>query len=248
MALTAAAEVDAAQAVAAALPQCGPGSLRRLVGVADIREFKTGQSVVAQGDETLLILVLNGHIASRRTTFDGREVIPRIVSPGGLASLLPLVGRPSVADAVALTPCHIALWSGSEVQELAAGDAGLALDLLDHVLRSLEEVVEGLDGFLYQDARGRVARVLEGHAGMFFGKPPVLTRAHLPALVGTSREMTGRVLRRLESDGVVARTGRDGLQLLDATGLATAAGRQSPARGGDHRNMFLAKRRGAMQQ
>jgi CRP-like cAMP-binding protein len=50
-----------------------------------------------------------------------------------------------------------------------------------------------------------------------------MTRAYLPALVGTSREMTGRVLRQLESDGIVRRVGRDRLRLLDADRLALAA-------------------------
>jgi CRP-like cAMP-binding protein len=42
----------------------------------------------------------------------------------------------------------------------------------------------------------------------------LLSRAHLPSLVGTSREMTGRVLRELEREGTVARVGRTGLRLL----------------------------------
>ena len=56
-----------------------------------------------------------------------------------------------------------------------------------------------------------------------FGDEAVLTRAYLPALVGTSREMTRRVLRILESDGVVARIGGGRLELLDAARLAQAA-------------------------
>jgi CRP-like cAMP-binding protein len=65
--------------------------------------------------------------------------------------------------------------------------------------------------------------VLDLHADLFFSEPPVLRRTHLPALVGTSREMTGRVMRALESRGVVARVGRDRLDLLDPAGLAAAA-------------------------
>ena len=42
----------------------------------------------------------------------------------------------------------------------------------------------------------------------------MLTRSHLPGLVGTSREMTARVLRQLEREGTVERYGRTGLRLL----------------------------------
>jgi CRP-like cAMP-binding protein len=210
-----------------------PETCRLLVGLAEIRSFKAGQTVVRQGDDTLTGLVLEGHVAYRRMTFDGREVIPRIVSTGGLAALLPMASRPSAAEMLALTPCRVALWSGRELQAVATGDAGLAIDLLENVLLTFEAVVGGLDGLLHQDAVGRVARVLQQHKAMFFGEPPILTRAHLPALVGTSREMTGRVLRRLETEGVVARDGRVRLRLLDAARLAeTAAPRPAPADGG----------------
>jgi CRP-like cAMP-binding protein len=74
--------------------------------------------------------------------------------------------------------------------------------------------VERIEGFLHQDARLRVIRILSQHRDLFFGERPVLTRAHLPGLVGTSPQMTGRVLRMLERDGTLARVGRTGLQLL----------------------------------
>jgi CRP-like cAMP-binding protein len=189
----------------------------------------------------LTVLVLEGYVAFRRTTQEGHEVIPRIVSTGKLAALLSMAGRPSAAEALALSACRVALWSGREFQSLAADDAGFALDLLEHVLVTFEAIIERLDGLHYQNALGRVARILELHADIFFGAEAVLTRAHLPALVGTSREMTGRVLRRLESERVVDRLGRDRLRLLDADRLASMAAPRSAARDGRRRNMFLAK-------
>jgi CRP-like cAMP-binding protein len=147
----------------------------------------------------------------------------RIVTRGRLASFLPLAARPTGADALALTPTTAAVWRGEEVRALATVDPGLAVDILDHALATFEEVVGRLDGLFHQDALGRVARVLHLHAPLFFGEPAVLTRADLPTLVGTSREMTGRVLRVLESRQLVARVGRDRLRLLDPAGLAAAA-------------------------
>lgn len=79
---------------------------------------------------------------------------------------------------------------------------------------SLHQTIWRIEGFLHQDARRRALRVLAQHRELFFGEPPVLTRAHLPGLVGTSREMTGHVLRELESEGTVMPVGRVGLQLL----------------------------------
>jgi CRP-like cAMP-binding protein len=161
---------------------------------------------------------------------------------------MPIAGRPSTADAVALSPSRVALWSAKDVSALAAGDAGFAIDLLQHVLFAFEEVVERMDGLLYQNALRRVARVLDQHADILFSDEAGVTRAYLPALVGTSREMTGRVLRQLESDGLVERIGRDRLRLLDASGLALTAGAPPSPRGSHPRNKFLVGPRRAMQE
>jgi CRP-like cAMP-binding protein len=113
-----------------------------------------------------------------------------------------------------LTECEIAQWRGTEVRALASADPGLALVAIDSMAYSLHQTVERIEGFLHQDARLRVLRILARHRDLFFGEPAVLTRAHLPGLVGTSREMTGQVLRQLEREGTIERVGRAGLKLL----------------------------------
>jgi CRP-like cAMP-binding protein len=221
---------------------------RTLASSAEVRAYVSRETVLSQGEESRIGLVLDGHIGWRRTTVDGREVMPRIVSRGNLGPFMPIAGRPSTADAVALSPSRVALWPATDVAALAAGDAGFALDLLQHVLLAFEEVVERMDGLLYQNALRRVARVLDQHADLLFSEEGGVTRAYLPALVGTSREMTGRVLRQLESDGVVERIGRNRLRLLDASGLALAARGSGVGTISDARNKFLVGSPRAMQE
>jgi CRP/FNR family cyclic AMP-dependent transcriptional regulator len=226
------AELDSvAEVVQGTFPHASADTQRRLVTSTEVRAFGPRETMLSQGEESRVGLVLDGHIGWRRTTIDGREVMPRIVSRGDLGPFMPIAGRPSTADAVALSPSRVALWPATDVAALAAGDAGFALDLLNHVLFAFEEVVERMDGLLYQNALRRVARVLDQHADILFSHEGGVTRAYLPALVGTSREMTGRVLRQLESDGLVERIGRNRLRLLDASGLAqTASGSAEGAR------------------
>jgi len=212
-----------ADAIDRAFPNSRDDARWALAGSANVRSFAAGQAIVRQGDETSLALVLDGHVAVRHTTVDGRQLVMRIVTKGGLAGILPLARRPATGDALALTPGAAALWQGEEVRSLASTDPGLAVDILDHVLATFEGMTWRLDSLLHQASVRRVARVLLVHADLFFGEPPVLTRAILPELVGTSREMTGRVLRILESRQLVARVGRDRLQLLDAAGLEELA-------------------------
>jgi CRP-like cAMP-binding protein len=212
-----------ADVLAEAFPHSRSDTRSALAKVSVIRQFSADQTILRQGDESRLAFVLEGFVALRRTTTDGRQLITRIVARGQLAPILPLGLRPAGSDAVALTPSSVAVWHGVEVRSLAFSDSGLAMDMLDSVIGAFDDVLGRLDSLLYQDALRRVARVLYAKADLFFAEPPLLTRAHLPNLVGTSREMTGRVLRVLESRRLVTRAGRDRLQLLDRDGLAKAA-------------------------
>jgi CRP-like cAMP-binding protein len=234
-----------ASIVRKAFPRCQHGTIAALEALADVRTFHAGDTLVAQGDEGRTVLVLDGHVAFRRTTLDGREVMPRIVSSGQLAALLPIALRPAVVEVVAVSPCRVALLPGSGLWALAEADNGFALDLLEHVLLTFEGIVERLDGLMYQAATRRVARVLEQHAAILFGEAAVLTRAYLPALVGTTPEMTRRVLRILETDGIVARIGGDRLDLLDPARLGEAAAPLPTEPENGPSNLLLAKRRTA---
>jgi CRP-like cAMP-binding protein len=209
--------------IAEAFARSRPETRVALATAASIRSFAARQIMGRQGDDEHVALVLEGYVALQRTTGDGRQLIIRIVRRPGLVQVLPLVGRGAAGDALALTPSIAAIWQGSEIRALANADTGLAGDLLDHALATFEETVGRMDGLGYQNAGRRVAAMLELHAELFFADQPILRRSDLPGLVGTSREMTGRVLRILEARAVVERIGRDRLRLLEPAALAAVA-------------------------
>lgn len=151
-----------------------------------------------------------------------RQHIVSLAAPGALFGFSSIASVETPADLVALTRVHAVLWPGRAIRPLAACDPGLALDVIDRMALFLLQSNERVDGLVYQDTRRRVLRVLTKYGDLFFGQPAVLSRAHLPSLVGTTREMTGRVIRALEREGLVARVGRRGIALLSADGLQRA--------------------------
>jgi len=208
--------------VKARFPHAGSETLRALALAARIRTHLANDIVHRQGDEVPLRLVLDGVGAARRMTVDGRELVVAILRRGDLIGLLGLASIPAASDFVALTAFNSAEWSSNRIRSLAAADPGLATDLIDSSAAALAMIAQRLDGLIYQNSRTRVARVLADYRDLFFGSPPVLLRSHLPSLVGTSREMTGRVLRQLERERVVSRSGH-GLVLLSARKLQRLA-------------------------
>jgi CRP-like cAMP-binding protein len=211
-----------------ALPNAQPDTHRVLAQSARMGQVVPNEIIFRQGEGIPLTLMVEGHGAFRRTTVDGRQLILGVVAGGDMFGFSSIASRPSTVDLVALTEGEVATWSGSDLRQLAAGDTGLALDAIDGFSRYAVNTIERVDGFIHQDARKRVLRVLAEHEVLIFGPSAVLSRAHLPGLVGTSREMTGRVLRRLEREGLIARVGRRGLKLLSPADLHQAVAAAAP--------------------
>jgi len=201
--------------IADALPGSHPESVSLLAASARIREVRPGDLIFRQGDQIPLTLLVSGHAAFRRTTADGQLVFVGVAYPGELFGVSSVASTIASTEMVALTDAVALSWRGPDARRLAETDAKFALLVIDRLSLFATMLTEKLDGFLHQDAQRRVIRVLARHRDLFFSDPPILTRTHLPGLVGTSREMTGRVLRALEREGVIARVGRAGLRLLD---------------------------------
>jgi CRP-like cAMP-binding protein len=204
-----------------ALPTCRPETIRTLTETARLRTALPGEPIYRQGDEVELTLILDGNLAFRRTTVDGQLLISGVASTGTLFGFSSMAPIQSSVELIALTQSRLALWQGQDLRALASADPGFALHAVESLSASLHSVLERIEGFLHQDSRRRVLRILARHRDLFFSDPPVLTRAHLPGLVGTSREMTGSVIRQLEREGIVRREGRSGLRLLRPDLLAT---------------------------
>lgn len=197
-----------------ALPACRLETVGLLEESARLRTVRRGESIYPQGERVPLTLMLVGYGAFRRTTTDGQRLTIGVARAGDLFGYSSIASVRSSVELLALTDSQVAQWPGPEIRALAEADVGLALGALDSIAASLHAMLERVEGFLHQDARRRVIRILARHQDLFFSDPAILTRADLPSLVGTSREMTGRVLRQLESDGTLERVGRSGLRLL----------------------------------
>jgi CRP-like cAMP-binding protein len=211
------------QRLTAVLSACKAATIRALITSARVRVVSPGGSVYAQGEPVPLTLILGGYGIAQRTTTDGQQIFSGVAPAGQLFGYSGIGGSVSSVELLALTQCEVAQWDGHDVRNLAEQDNALALVAIDSMAASLHALMGQIEGFLHQDARRRVLRILSRHRALFFGDAPVLNRTHLPGLVGTTREMTGRVLRQLEEEGTLRREGRTGLRLLDPDRLEAPA-------------------------
>ena len=208
------ARVALREALLVPLRECRTETINAMVETAKLRRVRVGENIYWQGEPVPMTLVLEGYGISRRTTTQGQQLFSGVVLPGTFFGYSGVAGSISSVEIVALTDCVAAQWPGSEVRTLVRSDVELGLAAIDSMAGSLHAVMESIEGFMHQDARRRVLRILARYQSLFFGEPPILSRAHLAGLVGTTQEMTRRVLRQLEREGTLVRDGRSGLRLL----------------------------------
>jgi len=147
-----------------------------------------------------------------------------ISAANGSASHRCVRDAPSV-DLLGLNRGQAALWPGDDVLALARGDAGLAVDLLDHATRNATRLLNRLEHVTIDSVSRRLAAILWRRRDLLFDpRRPLPSRPQLADLAGTSREMAGRVIRDFEQRGLIARVGPTGLVLLDPEGLRAAGG------------------------
>ena len=213
----------------ALLPTVLPGATERsldtLVRQAQVRPFRRHEHVLSQTQDPLLTLVVDGHLGAFRSHAEGRQQMITIAGPGEFVSVLSLRRDAPSVDLVGLDRGIAALWTGDVVMSLARVDAGLAVGLLDHALTSAARLLSRLQHVSFDTVSRRLAMILWMRRGILFhDRRPLLSRPQLADLAGTSREMTGRVIRDFEQRSLIARVGGTGLVLLDPIGLRAAAG------------------------
>ncbi len=198
-------------------------TLDRLNQATRLVTFKSGDFLLHQGAALQMWTVLSGFVAERSTTPEGRRFTHVILRAnhviGALSAWRPLESN---VDLVALTDGHAAVISGSALRRIAQSDGHLALHLFDLTAATARLVEERLDQVTTEDARTSFATAMLTYEPLVAGADPIVTRAELAGLMGTSRQMLGAVVRAFESEGVVRREGRR-IIIVDRAALERAA-------------------------
>jgi CRP-like cAMP-binding protein len=176
-------------------------------------------------------MVLDGYLAVRVIGTDGHQLILTLARRG--QTLVPPIAPPpliSEVEIVAVTAAAAAIVPARLVWDLAQQDRGLALRLLDLSRGVVERLLSRLEALTFSSARERLAVVLLAYGPLFASSTPIVRRPVLAGLVGVSREMTGRLLRGFERDGLIRRAASE-IAILDPDRLRAVARWEEVGRG-----------------
>lgn len=188
------------------------------LGHCQRRQYPAKSTLIHAGDACdRLYYIVKGSVSVIIEDDDGREIIVAYLNDGDFFGEMGLFNSETDERSAwvrARTSCEIAEISYTKFHELKAEHPEFLFSLCSQMAHRLRNTTRKVGDLAFLDVTGRVARAL-----LDLSKEPdamthpdgmqiKITRQEIGRIVGCSREMVGRVLKTLESQGLVAVAGK----------------------------------------
>ena len=193
--------------------------IQTFVAQAHKRSYPPKHTILHAGDTpTTLFLILEGSVSILLEDKDGREIVLAYLGPGDFFGEMCLFPEQKARTAIVRTrtqPTLVAEATYASFHSFAAAHHEIIYEIAGQLAARLRDTSQRLGDLAFLDVAGRLAHILldlskkpdaQAHPR---GKVVRISRQELARNAGCSREMAGRVLKRLEEDGLVVSQGRN---------------------------------------
>jgi CRP/FNR family cyclic AMP-dependent transcriptional regulator len=195
------------------------------------RSFPPKQTILQAGEvPDSLYLILEGSVSVMLEDHEGREIVLAYLSAGDFFGEMCLFPEHEVRTAIvnSRVPTLVAHLGFDAFRHIAKDHPDIMFVIAEQLALRLRDTSRRLSDLAFLDVAGRTARALLNLAEKPEAKPHArgtlvrISRQEISKLVGCSREMAGRVLKRLEENGVLSSQGRS-ILLLGVRGTGEGA-------------------------
>ena len=181
------------------------------------RSFQARHNILHPGDSPKsLFLILEGSVSVLLEDEQGREIVLAYLDPGAFFGEMCLFPEQRARTAIVRSrePTLVAEVTYDSFRGLVREHPDIMFEIAEQLALRLRDTSQRLGDLAFLDVAGRVAHILlnlcskrgaESHPRGVIVK---ISRQELARNAGCSREMAGRVLKRLEEDGMVQVEGR----------------------------------------
>ena len=212
-----------------------PGELAALNGIGRRRMLSAGESLIWEGDDSVLVAnVIDGILKLSTGTEDGREQIVGVVYPADF------IGRPFGAttrhSVTALTDAHVCVFARADFDRFAGEHPRLEHKLLQRTLSELDRTRSWMLLLARKSAEEKIATFLldmserlaqsgcEGSGNPLDRFDLPFSRQQIGDVLGLTIETVSRQMTRLKRDGVIDLPTRRAVEILNRAELAAIAG------------------------
>lgn len=197
-------------------------AVQTFVQQAHKRSYAPKHTLMLAGDPPQSIyLILEGSVSILLEDENGREIVLAYLNPGDFFGELCLFPEQKSRTAIVRTrtPTLAAELNYEAFMKFYGENPDIMFDIAGQLAGRLRDTTRRLFDLAFLDVAGRMARTLidltrkRESVANERGVMIRTSRQELARLVGCSREMAGRVLKKLEEDGIVVTQGRSILVL-----------------------------------
>ncbi|HUW36705.1 MAG TPA: cyclic nucleotide-binding domain-containing protein [Rhodocyclaceae bacterium] len=187
--------------------------LATIVRATSLRRVARQAVVLNAGDHTdNIYLILSGGLKVLIAGDDGREVILSMLGPGEFFGEMGIIDdHPRSATVKATESSNLVVINKADFQRCLADNFDVSLFIMRSLVKRLRQADRKIESLSLMDVYGRAARLLLDLAEDRDGRKVVtrkITRQDIARMIGASREMVSRVMRDLQSEGLIEE--RDG--------------------------------------
>jgi CRP/FNR family transcriptional regulator len=211
---------------ASVLAQLPAATLAPLLATAQPRAYATGVVGYQAGNPVTAGVLVSGLLRLYLESPDGRQVTVRYARAGSLLGVVAINAPETPLSAQAITRCVTLAFDPEVLRRLAETDLAVSAALLKQAVAYHNEMLRLFARTSFGSIRQQAAAHLLDLVSTGSPSAPLLAAVPQQALadaVGSTREVIARALRGLREDGLIE-TGRAGITVLDAEGLAEEAG------------------------
>lgn len=197
------------------------------LAAAATRSLHRAGAVVFIQDEPSrgLFFIEAGEVKISRVSREGREHILHVLRAGETFNdVAAMDGGPNPVTATARTDVMLWCIQRDDFRRIAFEYPSLAWALIENLARRARYLVGVVEDLGMRSVRGRLANLLltEARAHQMGAVPRLLSQEEMASRLGTVREVVGRALRAMASDGVIT-FDRHRIVILDEERLAEEA-------------------------
>jgi CRP/FNR family cyclic AMP-dependent transcriptional regulator len=197
-------------------------ALQAFAEQAHKRSFPPKHTIIHAGDNPQsLYLILEGSVSILLEDDNGREIVLAYLGAGDFFGEMCLFPDQAARTAIVRTrtPTLAAEIGYHAFVEFSRQRPEVMFEIAGQLAKRLRDTTRRLGDLAFLDVAGRMAHILLELVKRSDAQPHArgvvirTSRQELARLVGCSREMAGRVLKKLEEDGIVQSQGRSILVL-----------------------------------
>lgn len=201
-----------------------PDDLKKIASRSLIKDVPAGDFIIYEGDEAVAaFFVLSGRVEVLRLSLAGREQVLALLTPGQGFNTIPLLlDKPlNVASVRAVTDAQLLVISAYHFLTLLAELPAFNRLVLRDYAQRLKQLTSRVEELGLYSVRARLVRFLLEQADRHWSSQR-WTQDEIARHIGTVRDVVGRCLRSLESEGLI-QLQRQHIRLLDRAALQKIA-------------------------